>query len=350
MKRELRVGAGEQMGDTRPALLFPMDRPPEVSVVVPTYRRPQLVARCLVALAAQTQSPRTYEIIVCDDGCDPLTHDVVAAFAQRMQERGLRVVYIAVTGTQGPAGARNRGWRRARAPVVAFTDDDTVPDRHWLAAGLRAMRTGLSAAAGRIQVPLPDAPTDYELDAAGLASSEFATANCFVHRDMLELVGGFDERYTSAWREDSDLQFSILCAGGTVGAAKDALVLHPVRPARWGVSIAQQRKSQFDALLHKKFRKLYRSHVAAGPPLHYYGIVASVLASGTAIFAGWPIVATAGGVLWLALTGAFVRRRLQRTARTPAHVAEMVATSLVIPFLSGVWRIVGAVRFRTMFV
>ena len=176
MKRGLRAGSG-QTGLMRPALLFAMDRPPEVSVVVPTFRRPQLLARCLVALAAQTQPAHTYEIVVCDDGCDPLTREVVAAFACRVQQRGLRVVYIPVTTTQGPAGARNRGWRRARAPVVAFTDDDTVPDRHWLAAGLAAMRTGLSAAAGRIRVPLPVAPTDYKLDAAGLASSEFATAN-----------------------------------------------------------------------------------------------------------------------------------------------------------------------------
>jgi GT2 family glycosyltransferase len=349
MKRELRAGS-EQMSDVRPALLFATDRPPEVSVVVPTFQRPQLLARCLVALAAQTQPASTFEVIVCDDGCDPLTREVVAAFACRMQQRGLRVLYIPVTATQGPAGARNRGWRRARAPIVAFTDDDTVPDRHWLAAGLAAMRTGLTAAAGRIQVPLPVAPTDYELDAAGLASSEFATANCFVNRDMLELVGGFDERYTAAWREDSDLQFAILCAGGTVGLANDALVLHPVRPARWGVSIAQQRKSQFDALLHKKFRKLYRSHVASRPPFHYYAIVTSALATGTASLAGGSWVAAAAGALWLGLTGGFAWRRLRRTSRTPAHVAEMVATSVVIPFLSVFWRIVGAVRFRTVFV
>jgi len=349
MKRSIRVFDAGMTDDMRPALLFAMGPPPEVSVVVPTYRRPRMLTRCLAALVAQTLPPHAFEIIVCDDGCEPATRDVVADFSFRARARGLRISYIAITGTQGPAGARNRGWKRARAPVVAFTDDDTVPDRGWLEAGLHAMRGGFTAVAGRIRVPLPRAPTDYELDAAGLESSEFATANCFVHRDMLELVGGFDERYTSAWREDSDLQFAILCAGGNVGRAESAVVLHPVRPARWGISIAQQRKSQFDALLHKKYRKLYRTHVARRPPLGYYGIIASACATGVALVADWPLVAAVGFALWFYLTAELVRHRLRSTSRHPVHVAEMVATSLVIPFLSVFWRIYGALRFRTAF-
>ncbi|MFO1397388.1 MAG: glycosyltransferase family A protein [Burkholderiales bacterium] len=332
-----------------PALMRTLGVPSRVSVVVPTYRRPRLLGRCLAALVMQSLPPHAYEIIVCDDGCDADTHEMVASYAARFHAGGWRIVYVPVADTQGPAGARNRGWRVARSDVIAFTDDDTIPDRHWLERGLAALRGGAAAVAGRIQVPLPSRPTDYELDAAGLARAEFATANCFVHRAMLEQVGGFDARYTSAWREDSDLQFAILRAGGTIGRAEDAVVLHPVRPARFGVSLAQQRKSQFDALLCKNHRKLYRTRVARAPPWRYYAIIASAAVACGAALGGAPHVALAAGASWALLTLGFVRRRLRRTARTPQHVAEMVVTSVAIPFLSVFWRLYGALKFRVVF-
>src|SRR4051812_1431234 len=133
----------------------------DISVVVPTYRRPHLLQRCLAALLAQDMAPSRYEIIVCDDGPDTETQRLVETTELCTSGRGPHVEYVAVTSTQGPAGARNCGWRRARAPVVAFTDDDTIADRSWLTEGWRAMKPGISAAAGRIEVPLPAAPTDY---------------------------------------------------------------------------------------------------------------------------------------------------------------------------------------------
>ena len=65
----------------------------------------------------------------------------------------------------------------------------------------------------------------------------------------------------AAWREDSDLQFALMRAGLAIARADDAMVLHPVRPARWGVSMLQQKKSQFDALLYKKHRTLFRERI-----------------------------------------------------------------------------------------
>ena len=334
---------------TLPALLRKCGVAPRVSVVVPTYRRPRMLARCLSALVAQSLPPHAYEIIVCDDGCEPQTCAIVTACATRLRALGYRIVYVPVHETQGPAAARNRGWRIARGQVVAFTDDDTVPHGTWLEQGLAALRSGASAVAGRIHVPLPERPSDYELDAAGLAHAEFATANCFVHRDVLEAIGGFDERYTAAWREDSDLQFSILRAGGSIGRAEDALVLHPVRPAQFGVSVSQQRKSQFDALLYKKHRKLYRARVAGSPPWLYYGIVLFALVAVIAAAAGAGPMALAGAAAWLVLTCAFAWRRLRVTSRRPAHVVEMVVTSTVIPPLSLFWRMYGAFKFRVAF-
>ncbi|MCM2547990.1 glycosyltransferase family 2 protein [Burkholderia glumae] len=321
----------------------------DVSVVVPTYGRPDLLATCLAALCAQDFAAGRYEIIVCDDGPDAATHACVAHAAAQHAARGLAVRYLPVTRTQGPAGARNAGWQAARAPLVAFTDDDTRPDRGWLAAGAAALRHGAAAAAGTIVVPLPARPTDYEADASGLARAEFATANVFVARCFLAATGGFDERFTAAWREDSDLQFSLLRAGGEIVRAPDAVVVHPVRPARWGVSIAQQRKSQFDALLYRKHPALYRARIGARPPLHYYAILAAALAAGGAALAGAAAAALALLALWFALTARFCLMRLRGRDRSWRHIAEMAWTSVPIPFLSVYWRLYGAVRFKVFF-
>ncbi len=243
-----------------------------VSVVVPTYRRPDRLDRCLAALAAQRLEPSAYEVLVADDADDEATRRQVEGWAARSIAA---VHYLAVTGPHGPAAARNLGWRRAVGAIIAFTDDDCLPDPGWLAAGLAALDGGAVAATGRVVVPLPESPTDYERDAAGLEGAEFVTANLFCRRDALAAVGGFDERFAVAWREDSDLHFALLERGGRIVAAPDAVVVHPVRPSPWGVSLRQQRKGQFDALLYKKHPALYRRRIRPGPPWDYYAIVAA---------------------------------------------------------------------------
>jgi GT2 family glycosyltransferase len=321
----------------------------DVSVIVPTYRRPAMLERCMRALAAQTYDPSRYEIIVCDDGPDEATKACVQRLATSHAQSGPKIRYVPVTATQGPAGARNAGWHASLARRIAFTDDDTIPDSQWLASGMRALDTGADAVSGRIVVPLPKRPTDYELDAAGLANAEFATANAFATRVALERTGGFDPRYTSAWREDSDLQFALMQAGLVVARADDATVLHPVRSARWGVSISQQKKSQFDALLYKKHRARFRERIRRHPPLLYYAMLAALVALFISLMANARHIAIGAAAAWIAMTIWFCMQRLKTTARTPAHIAEMLCTSAIIPYLSIYWRIRGAFKFKVFF-
>jgi hypothetical protein len=198
-------------------------------------------------------------------------------------------------------------------------------------------------------VPVPKSPTDYQRNEAGLATAEFATANCFCRRAVMEAVGGFDERFTAAWREDADLLFTLLERGYRVVPAPQALVVHPVRPARWGISLSQQRKSQFNALLYKKHPALYRQKIQPGPPWHYYGAAAALLGALVPGAAGLPVLALGGLGLWLALTARFCTRRLRGTSQAPGHIAEMAVTSALIPLLSIGWRLRGAWRFRVLF-
>lgn len=334
---------------------------PAVSVVIPTRGRQALLRRCLDAVLAQRlDGGRRFEVIVVDDGHDHDTLRMVRAL-QHSADRGTAaadalppdLVYLRPRAGRGPAVARNCGWRAARSEAIAFTDDDTVPQPGWVAAGLRALEgaPGWAALCGRVVVPLETArrPTDHELMTLGLQDAEFVTANAFVRRRALEQVGGFDERFERPWREDSDLQFRLAREAGPVGRCADAVVAHPVRPERWGVCLRQQRNAYFDALLYKKHRQLYRARIRRTPPWDYYAIVALTALALASAALGRTDAALGCGALALALVLRFAWQRLRETSHAPGHVIEMLVTSALIPFLSVYWRLRGALRFRVLF-
>ncbi|HEU5346670.1 MAG TPA: glycosyltransferase [Ktedonobacterales bacterium] len=325
-----------------------------VSVVVPTYRRPALLERCLTALLAQRFEPSEYEIIVADDGASPEVVALMRRLAERARATSPGKVpalrYLPVTGTaHGPAAARNAGWRRATGAIIAFTDDDCIPAPGWLRAGAAALRAGADGASGKLVIPCRDNPTDYERNAALLAKAEFVTANCFYRRDALVSVNGFDERFPRAWREDSDLAFSLLERGARLVHAPAAVVAHPIRPSRWGVSLAQQRHSMYNALLYRKHPRLYRQRIQAAPPWRYYATVAALLMALVGAATWRKRLAATGIGVWGALTIGFWLTRLRGTSHAPAHLVEMLVTSALIPPLSVFWRLRGALRYRALF-
>jgi GT2 family glycosyltransferase len=323
--------------------------PIDVSVVVPTCGRLDLLDRCLDALTRQDLHPSRYEIIVVDDDPDHNTLHLVAGWRARTVERGPRIVYIANEGPHGPAAARNRGWRTGRAAIIAFTDDDTVPSAGWLKHGLEAFGDTVDVLCGRVEMPLPATPTDYERDARQLETAEFVTANCFCRKTVLEALDGFDERFRFAWREDSDLHFRLLNMRANIAHAPQALVVHPVRPAPWGVSLLQLQKISFDALLYKKHPQLYRQKIGKAPRWDYYAIVAALILALLGLASGSALVASSAGAAWLLMTVLFCLKRLRGTAKTVSHIAEMVVTSALIPPLAVFWRVAGAIKFRVRF-
>ncbi|PWC34528.1 glycosyl transferase family A [Azospirillum sp. TSO35-2] len=95
-----------------------------VTVIVPTYRRPDRLADCLDGLARQTQAPA--QVIVTVRDIDPGSADVARRFTGRL---ALQIVGIDVPGQ---VAAINRGIDHARGDVVAITDDDAVPHPDWV--------------------------------------------------------------------------------------------------------------------------------------------------------------------------------------------------------------------------
>jgi glycosyltransferase involved in cell wall biosynthesis len=104
--------------------------PPAISVIVPTHNRAQFLARALASVLAQDFAP--FEVIVVDNGSVDGTADTLARFA----DRRLRV--IRHPQALGAAGARNSALILARAPIVAFLDDDDEMLPGFLAATAEA--------------------------------------------------------------------------------------------------------------------------------------------------------------------------------------------------------------------
>ena len=106
-----------------------------------------------------------------------------------------------------------------------------------------------------------------------MQTAEFITANCAITKTAFNKVGGFDEAFPIAWREDSDMHFKLIKATVPIYEIKNAIVVHPVRKANWGISLKEQKKSAFNALLYKKHSDLYKQKISAKPLWNYYAMV-----------------------------------------------------------------------------
>lgn len=323
----------------------------KISVIIPTWRRPSLLIDCLHALSQQYFPVDHFEVIIVSDGDDPTT----AAAIHSWQGTGqLQLQYFQLPGKGGPAAARNMGWQNAVGQLVAFTDDDCQPAPDWLEnlwCHHRNIKTP-AAYSGKVLVPLPakSALTDHARNTAHLARADFITANCACTRDALLLTGGFDEQFTMAWREDSDLQFKLLQQHIPIQYVATAVVRHPVRPTKWGSSLRDQRKGAFNALLHRKHPALYNERIGQAPSPLYYAMVLSLIAAVGSAAAGHPAVAVFLLVLWMIAWLYFAAKRLAGTSHTLSHISEMLVTSAVIPFLSVYWHIYGMIKYRSFFV
>ena len=336
--------AGEGSGEGA----APPPAPLDVSVVMPTHRRDDTLLRCLEALAGQDYPRDRFEIVVVDDARSESVPRLVAAFAARNPSLSMRVL---PGRGQGPATARNIGWRAARGRVIAFIDDDAYPaDAHWLARGLAPFADDrVMGVSGSVHVPVDHPPTDFQRNVQGLERGEFVTCNAFYRRAALERVGGFDEAFTMPFREDSDLQYRVEDAGGVMVHAPDARVIHPAAPGRFAISLRLQRYSQFNALLYKKHPERFRRLLEPRPPLHYYGIIAAACTGMLAAITGRRTLAIASLTAWGVLEARFFGRRVRGTSRRPRHLLDLALTSLLIPWLSIYWRLRGALRYRVPF-
>ncbi|MEU2335412.1 glycosyltransferase [Streptomyces sp. NPDC006654] len=318
---------------------------PAYSVVVPTIGRACL-ADCLRALDAATGHPPE-EIVVVDDRPDPAAPLPLGA-AGTLRDR-VRVLH---TGGRGPAAARNTGWRTVGTPWTVFLDDDVQVLPDWsrrLAADLDGAGPATGGVQGRLTVPLPDGrrPTDWERGTAGLENAAWATADMAYRTQALSAVGGFDERFRRAFREDADLALRIQEAGWALRRGQ-RVTRHPVRAAGPWVSVRAQRGNADDVLMNRLHGADWwdRARAPRGRLPRHAVVTATALAAVVLALAGRRRAAAVAGALWAAGTAEFALARVLPGPRTARETATMAATSVLIPPLAVRHWLTGLIRHR----
>ena len=183
---------------------------PTVSIVIPTYRRPERLARCLDALLELDYPRDRLEVVVMEDGGPT---DQLAEL--RARDFGDLVVRILGQPHSGPAGARNRGAREATGELLAFTDDDCCPRADWVsklvAAHGGASRVAVgghseNALVGNAYSEASQALVTYITQYGDRIDEQFFASNNFlVSRSVFMDLGGFDESFPLAGGEDREL-------------------------------------------------------------------------------------------------------------------------------------------------
>lgn len=121
---------------------------PNVSVIISTYNRADSLKDTLESLRHQQANGHSFEVIVVDNNSKDHTREVVEHFAN---VNGCTMKYV-FESKQGISYARNTGIREAKGELIAFTDDDVVVDRQWIAFIWDCHReTGALAIAGKIE-------------------------------------------------------------------------------------------------------------------------------------------------------------------------------------------------------
>jgi glycosyltransferase involved in cell wall biosynthesis len=194
----------------------------QMSVVVPTFRRRDLVRRTVQTLLQQDFPAAEYELVVVVDG----STDETASTLRQMQSRcRLRIIE---QENKGLAAARNAGWRAAEGEVVLFIDDDMRCDPGLLREHSAAHRSEDPVVGFGAIFLSPDSPNSlaaecfkrelgaYHLEQVKNPAKPFPESACVfgntsVLRRVLQDVNGFDERFRA--REDAELGVRLSAVG-----------------------------------------------------------------------------------------------------------------------------------------
>jgi glucosyl-dolichyl phosphate glucuronosyltransferase len=219
-----------------------MTQPCDVSVVISTRNRAELLARCLRSLL-ESRTTAAFEIIVVDNGSTDGTRGVTESF---QGSRAIPVHYI-WEPRQGVSHGRNAGIARAAGRIIAFTDDDIVVSRGWVEEihQLLEQRRDIDCIGGPV-LPLWSDPPPHWLDSRhwsplsvtdhGSRPFEIGsnhplcllTSNVAFRRGVFDRIGGFSPEFPRA--QDHELQMRFWLSGGRA-LYSPGVVVHTAVPA-----------------------------------------------------------------------------------------------------------------------
>ena len=176
-----------------------------VSILITVRNVEQYIDRCLKSILQQTFTD--FEVILIDD----LSNDKTKAIIEKINDNRIR--YFRNKKLLGLSKSRNECLKHARGDFVFFTDGDCIVSTNWLEEGLKYLKTaayiGVEGKTYYISKSYKPSRSDdvVENKTGGL----FMTCNIAYKKEVLEKIGGFDERFT--FHEDRDLAIRALRIG-----------------------------------------------------------------------------------------------------------------------------------------
>lgn len=222
----------------------------EISVVIGTIGRKSL-KETLKALTLQLYPLKDFEVIVVSNKDDGLKE-----FAELLSKKTNLKISFFLHSNKGVTAKRNFGVLNANGKIIAFTDDDCIPEKDWLLKVREAFKNNDVIAVegktiGKQTMLFSHAITNLE-------GKRYPTCNLAVLKEAFLKVKGFDERFTYH-RDDADLAFKLLTIGKIFFEPK-AIVFHPERRKPFISILKELFLVKGDVLLFKKFPKLYKNH------------------------------------------------------------------------------------------
>jgi len=203
---------------------------PFISIIIPTYRRPDSLQVCLRALSKLDYPKSSFEVIIVDDGGEIPLQPLLEPFSERLRMKVLR------QPNAGPAAARNFGASGATGALLAFTDDDCAPASNWLRTFAAAfLETPISLLGGRTLNALRDNPyagtSQLIIDVAyahynryASDAQFFASNNMAAPTDLFRSLNGFDPKFRTS--EDRDLCDRWRSSGHPLRYVPEAVISH----------------------------------------------------------------------------------------------------------------------------
>jgi len=182
----------------------------EISVIIPTYNRKNVLKHTILSLI--NQGLKEYEVIVCDDGSDDGTFEMM----QDLNKQNLPFTLVYRRQNKigfRAAAARNMGIKAAKGKVVIFIDQDVILEPNVLSLfreikngtvyiGLKRLMT-LDFYESKITDDVVKSNFDVFKEVTFSIKSTVSSLGVITKED-LDKVGGFDEDFTSYGLEDTE--------------------------------------------------------------------------------------------------------------------------------------------------
>lgn len=174
----------------------------KISVVIPALNEERVIGKCIKAVKNQTLPKEEYEIIVVDNNSKDKTAEIA---------RNLGATVVSYTQKQGFSAAKQFGTKKAKGEIIAYTDADSIPDKHWLERIKKLMQNKNLVCVGGTILSSEDTMTNFSFIIYDLIARAHQlvdipliwSPNMAVRKDAFMKAGGFN----TALKTSDDWEF-----------------------------------------------------------------------------------------------------------------------------------------------